>query len=455
VRDRVLKELTRLALYTDKPFVSDEMFGMYQKAKDDADLRAKIAEAFLATGVPDPEGKEPRPFDAPDYDKTIKRLPELLKDPDWRVRCAVVRYLPKALDSTDRSGIGVLEKDRDARVRAALIDYYREAKVKTATVREFALRGLTSSQFDELNSAVTYCIAMKMDEAREPMYAWMKRNAGPLEQEDPATQKIGQLKQRVIRATIELAWKDATPDLLWLVDNEADWRASGQAVYAVLKLAGQEKIQLGPTEEVFPMNMVEAEHAAMMTAFKAWRIRDYEGQGETAEVLKLNEDAQIEFSDKVYEIAMQRITDTDVANKRRGLKLVMEIGPADFAKQISTLEGLRKVYGGLEIFPMRYGRETETNRMIARLLLGFVEAGEVDAKKGALSRLQALAHYVDKDEANNILTDMMERGDPDIREMGTQVINAVRQRGFSGHEERMKEKLRYKEDEAGEKPGKQ
>jgi hypothetical protein len=311
-----------------------------------------------------------------------------------------------------------------------------------------AMRGLGGSQIEELESAVAYCATMKMAEAREPMYAWVKRNAGALDGADPNLSRIQRLKERIIDTSIALRWKDAIPDLLWLVENDKDWRAAGHAAFAMLDLTEVRTVHFGPTEQAFPSNMVEAERDAMMSAFKAWLIRDYQGQGDTAEARKLDEKAQIEFAQRIYEIANERLLDKDAVNKRRGLELVIEIGPADFAKEIGSMGGLRKIWGSLQVFMTGHRADVEVSRMIARMVFGFLEVDDNNVKKAALSMLLGLAEFCDRDEARMVLGAVVQNAtDAELVQMANTVGQTIGQRGYSKSQEEMKENLRYKEEE--------
>ncbi len=443
VRDEALKQMVRLALYCDKPYVSDLLFEMYREAKDDADLRLRVARAFCFAGSPNPEGKEPNVRPKLNYDKSLRRFQTLFRDPDPKVRRAVVENLRVDEPTSAKSGIGILEADTDAGVRAVVIDYYRRSKVKSKRVVAMALNGLKSTNFEEIENSVRYCTAMKLDESREPMFALTKRYAGSTETGAEAAE-AQRLKFSIIGAAIQLEWKKATPDLIWMTENDADRRVRTRAAYGVLALAGQTTVRLGTVEEEFSQNMVEAETPAMMSAFKAWVIRSHEGKGETPEVRRLEEEAQIEFSDKVYEIAKRRIADRDIANKRRGLELVIEIGPEEFAKEVATWRELNNLIGSLLVF-QRMHQEVEANRQLARLMLAFTGKNDIQMRMTALQGLVVLAPYCDKDVFMPVMSKLLADPDRQIVALVEQAGKAINKAGYSGRQERMREERGYKE----------
>jgi hypothetical protein len=434
VRDEAIKYITQLALYSDKPYVSDLLFEMYQNAKDDPNLRLRVALAFCAAGTPDPEHKEPDVRPKLDYETSLKRFPTLFADPDAAIRRAVVEALPKDSRTMQYSGIGVLEKDPDAAVRAAVIERYRLARMKTAAAVTLAMSGLDSSHLGENQSAVRYCVAMKLDESREPMFAMAKRYATYEETNKQAAAARG-VKCLVVDAAVEREWKAAVPDLIWMAQNDVDPQVQARAAWGALTLSGQTTVRIGTTDEPFPKDMVAVEIPAMLRAFKAWVISSHEGKGETPEVKRLEEEAQIEFSDAVYEIARQRLADKDIANKRRGLALVMQIGPEEFAKEITTPQEFGAIIRTLQVFP-RMPQDVQENRSLARLCLAVAVTGkEPTMRAGALQLLMVMGSFCDKDIFLPALAKMRDDTDLEIRNLVNQVGNAVNERGYSGAEE--------------------
>ncbi|MHA1518363.1 MAG: hypothetical protein ACTSYK_07130, partial [Alphaproteobacteria bacterium] len=178
IRQEALKQITRLALYCDKPYVSNLLFEMYRQAGDDAAVRLQLAKAFCLTGSPDPKGKEPQArakMGPEEYATTLKRLPTFFKDTDPKVRRTVVENLQVNVRTLSGSGIGALEQDPDPGVRAVVINYYRGAKVKSRSVVAMGLKGLESTNAEENEAAIRYCQAMKLAESRESMFALAKR----------------------------------------------------------------------------------------------------------------------------------------------------------------------------------------------------------------------------------------------------------------------------------------
>jgi HEAT repeat protein len=446
VRDLAIKHITRLALYCDKPYVSGALYDIYQGAKDDADLRLRVAHAFGLVSTVDRQGREPKerpPLTGADRDKICKDLQAMLRDPDPRVRRTVVENMSRDPITMQGSGVGILENDPNPGVRAAVIDYYREVRVKTDRVQAMVIRALGHNNVEELEKAVEYCAAMKLDEAREPMLAVIKRYAEDTGG-DGGGNRTEKLKLRIVDLALELKWNEATPDLLWTVENDADWKVRNRAAYAVLRLAGQETVQLGTMNVVFAPSMVEAEAPAMMLAFKAWVIAHHEEKGETPEVKQLQEEAQIEFSDKVYKIAEQLLFDPDVANKRRGLRLVMDIGPEEFAKEINTVEEMNHLFGSLQVF-MHMREDLEANRQTARLVLAFVTDKDKSMVMLALRGLEQLAPFCDGDVFMPVLSKLLNTPDPEIVEAARRAGNAIQARGYSGRLEQKQGKRRYQE----------
>jgi hypothetical protein len=214
VRRMAAKHIATYALYCDKPYVNKALFELYQKATDDADLRVALATAIGRVGAIDPEGKAPRPYPLEDFNEMLEHVPTLLKDPDPRVRRAAVESLMRSTLVMHRVRIGVLEEDPDPGVRAALLDYYREAKVKTARVIELAIKGLGGKDIDELEMAVKYSRQMELDEVREAMLGAVKRLAVPWG-DDRTKARIRWLKIRILDYAIKRTWKDGAADLLW------------------------------------------------------------------------------------------------------------------------------------------------------------------------------------------------------------------------------------------------
>jgi len=442
ISSEAVTQITRMSLYANKMIVSDTLYDMYKAAANDDELRGRVAKALVLVGSNDTENKAPRAVDPDEYEENLVRFKEMLGDKSAAVRRAVVENLPRTLGTMAKVELGKLEADPDPGVRAAVIDFYREAKIKTAPVCQTVMKALGTDNVEELDKAIEFCKAMKLYEAREAMFAALKRHAG---NEGNAEQKkqLRALSLRMIDLSGELGWTVAVPDLVWIYQNDTDAAIQNRAAYVILSLSGSPNVRLGgEIEEPFPPNMVEAERKALMLAFKAWLLSDYEKQGETAEVKRLREEAQIEFSDKIYDIAKARILDTDVANKRRGLKLVVDaIGPEEFAKEVSA-EEFPKMMQSLQDFWQHGGRETDVNRHIARMVLPFTMKKDAAWRMNALGLLQALAAFCDKDVFGPLLEALRSDPDAEFAQAVTRVIDSINQNGYSGAVEREKEKRR-------------
>jgi len=435
-----VKYVTSYALYCDKPYVGKVLFELYNGATDDADLRVALAAAICRAGSPDREGKEPRPFTHDDVLEALDRVPTLLKDPDPRVRRAAVENLIRAVSIMHRVRLGVLEEDPDPGVRAAVLDYYREAKVKTQRVSGLAIEGLGSSDLHELETAFQYCREMKLDEAREAMLGAVKRHAAPTG-DDEAKARIERLKSRIFDMAINREWKEAAPDLLWIAENDRDTGLQTRAAYTMLTLLGQTTVSLGTAEEVFPRTVLEVERGPLMKAFKAWVIESYEGSGVTPEVKRLREEAQIEFSDKVYEIATERILNREAGSIPRGIRLVVEMGPEDFARQVETAQEAQAILGALVQF-QRTSPQVELGRQIARMTLGFVDHKDPAIRKYALATLGFMVAYCDKAVFIPVLSKLTSDPDPQVADVARQLVAAIEMQGYAPGRE---QDLRYRE----------
>ncbi len=435
-----VKHITSYALYCDKPYVGKLLFELYKDATDDGDLRAELATAICRVASPDIEGKEPRPYESEDVAEALDRVPTLLKDPDPGVRRAAVENLLRAVSIMHRVKLGVLEDDPDPGVRAAVLDYYREAKVKTEHVIELAIKALGRSDLHELEVAFKYCQTMKLDQAREAMLGALKRYAAPTGDPDTAA-RIQRLKYRVLEMAIDREWKEAAADLLWIAENDQDPDIRSRAAYTMLTLLGQTTVSLGTAEEVFPKYMLKTERRPLMKAFKAWVIDSYQGQDVTPEVRRLLEEAQIEFSDKVYEIAAERLRERNVANVRRGLQLVLEMGPEEFAREVDTIRQAQSILASVLRFH-RMTPRTESGRQVARVVLGFVDKNDPSIRLYVLTTLASMAQYCDKDVFIPVVSKFASDPDPDVAEAARRLVAAIGERGYSAREEQNR---RYKE----------
>ncbi len=440
VVDVAVKNITLCAVYCDKPYVNELLFELYENTPDDAELRAELAAAISRVASPDLERREPRPYASEDAFKALDRLPTVFKDPNPGVRRAAVENLVRAVSIMHRVRLGTLEDDPDPGVRAAVLDYYREAKVKTQHVVELAIKALGRGDPHELEVAFKYCQTMKLDQAHDAMLGAVKRYAAPVGDPETAA-RIQRLKYRILEMAVDREWKEAVPDLLWIAQNDQDLEVSSRAAYTMLTLAGQPTVSLGTAEEVFPKYMLEIERRPLMKAFKAWVIDSYEGQGATPEVRRLLEEAQIEFSDKVYEIAAERLLERNVANVRRGLQLVLEMGPEEFAREINTLKKTQSVLASILRFHNMAPR-AESGRQVARVLLGFVEDKDPSIRSSVLTTLASMAEYCDQDVFIPVVSKLTSDPDAGVAEAARQLVAAIGARGYSSREEQNR---RYKE----------
>ena len=452
IRDEALERVAQYAMCVDKPLVSDLLFGMYQEAKDDAELRLKFVEAFVRAGSPNPPYPEPEERPKLDYNKTLKRFPTLFRDPDPRVRRVAVESLNTDSLTVEKSGVNVLQKDPDNHVRAAVIDYYRRGTVKSGDVVAMVLKSLDTGNVDELESAVRYCKAMRINKSREPMFA-MTRRFADYARPGARALRVRLIKSLVVDTAMELEWKEAVPELIWMAQNDVDTRAKVYAAYGALTVSGSDTVRLGTTEVVFPERTVEAETAPLLKAFDAWVIRVHEGKGDTPEVKRLEEEAQIEFTDKIYDIAKQRIAERDLETKKRGLSLVMEIGPDEFAREYDNVETFFELLSYLMIL-REYPEEVEANRQFARLLFAFVHKDDVKMMKLALQGLALFAGFCDKEVCLPVLWEMRNHPDKTVAEAVNQAGRAISGAGYLGSEERKKSNDAGKDQDAG-KPDKQ
>jgi len=437
IRDEALERVAQYAMCVDKPLVSDLLFGMYQEAKDDAELRLKFVEAFVRAGSPNPPYPEPEERPKLDYNKTLKRFPTLFRDPDPRVRRVAVESLNTDSLTVEKSGVNVLQKDPDNHVRAAVIDYYRRGTVKSGDVVAMVLKSLDTGNVDELESAVRYCKAMRINKSREPMFA-MTRRFADYARPGARALRVRLIKSLVVDTAMELEWKEAVPELIWMAQNDVDTRAKVYAAYGALTVSGSDTVRLGTTEVVFPERTVEAETAPLLKAFDAWVIRVHEGKGDTPEVKRLEEEAQIEFTEKIYEIAKQRLADRDLKTKKRGLDLVMEIGPEEFAKEYDAVDEMLGLVGSLLVF-RDYQEEVKANRQFARLMLAFARKDDVKMKKLALEALGILAGHCDREVFIPVLWEMRNHPDKEVKEMVNRAGKAISDHGYLGSEERKKQ----------------
>jgi hypothetical protein len=432
--------IAKLALYCDKPYVGKALFELYKNAADDADLRAAVATAICRVASPDIQGREPRRYTPEDVSEALDRIPTLLKDPDPGVRRAAVENLMRAVSIMHRLGLGDLEDDPDPGVRAAVLDYYGEAKVRTRHVVEVAIKALGSSDLEEVEVAFKYCRKMELDEAREAMFGAVKRYAATVDDPDMA-KRIGSFKYRVLELAIERGWKEAAPDLLWIVENDQDPDTASRAAYVMLTLLDHPTVSLGTAEEQFPEYMLETERRPLMKAFKAWVIESYEKQGLTPEVQRLREEAQIEFSDKVHQIAAERLRERNVACVRRGLRLVLEMGPEEFAGHVDTEQEAKAITSALVRFHEMMPR-TESGRQVARVLLAFVDNESPTIRMGVMNMLTVMAMYCDKDVFIPVVSKLTGDLHPEVAEAAGRLVAAVEARGYSLREQ---EKRRYRE----------